>query len=200
MSQEGREEVVAYVTNSNIDTEKGVSADTGYQLRPPPPSVDLSKLEGDGDANWMLQEKMPFAKFRKASQRVKFHFPRNGQALNNLADEWLCFSDGSKFNNSSIGFVADMFPQIVEKYRDQSQGPFWYPTLLLNLDIKKTLPSEGAKWLAIRAQIKQIKNGRMDIEVQVHDAEGELVALSNHVCFVLDAARNMATRKPATKM
>ncbi|KAF2176716.1 hypothetical protein K469DRAFT_722114 [Zopfia rhizophila CBS 207.26] len=155
MSQDGREEVLAYVTNSNIDTEKGVSFDTGYSLCPPPPPVDLTKLENDEDKNWIAQAKMPFAKFRKASTRVKFHFPRSGQAMTSLADEWLCFADGSNFTNTSLGFVVDMFPQIIESYRDQSQGPFWYPTMLLNLDIKKALPPDGVKWLAVRVQMKK---------------------------------------------
>lgn len=195
MSQEGREEVIAYATNSNIDTEQGVSFDTEYKLQPPPVSVVLRDLAKDTDKNWYLEENMPFPKFRKASHQVKFYFPRNGQIQTNIADEWLCFRDGSNFTNSSIGFVADMFPLIVEAYRDQSQGPFWYPTLLLNLDVKKSLPPEGVKWLAIRVQTKKVKNGRMDLEVHVHDEQGDLVALSHHVTFVLDAARNTAARK-----
>lgn len=194
MEQEGRQEIIAYVTNSNIDKEEGFSFDTEYTLSPPVLSVDLAKLEEDTDPNWKRQGEMPFAKFRKASGKVVFHFPRNGQALKSGADEWLCFSDGTNFNNTSIGFVADMFPQIIERHRDQNQGPFWYPTLLLNLDIKKSLPPEGVKWLQIRVEMKKIKNGRMDLEVFVHDAEGDLVALSHHVGFVLDASRNTAAR------
>jgi hypothetical protein len=35
----------------------------------------------------------------------------------------------------------------------------------------------------------------------VHDAQGDLVALSHHVGFVLDASRNTAARtKPDSKM
>lgn len=195
MSQDGREEVLAYVINSNMITEEGASFDTGYVMTPPAPSVDLRRLEIDEDSEWYHQKKMPFAKFRKASQRVKFHFPRKHQAEQNFADEWLCFSDGSTFTQSSIAFVADMFPQIIESFRDQSQGPFWYPTLLLNLDIKKALPLEGVKWLQVRVQMKRVRNGRMDIDVHIHDADGELVALSNHVGFVVDASRNTAARR-----
>lgn len=197
MSQEGREEVVAYVTNSNMDLEDGVSYDTGYKLNPPRPPVDLGQLDHDNDANWEMLKVYPFAKFRKATQKVKFFFPRKEKVIQGVADEWLCFSDGSNFNNSSIGFVADMFPQIVESFRDKSQGPFWYPTLLLNLDIKKSLPPQGVKWLGVRVQLKKVKNGRMDIDVQVHDEEGDLVALSSHVGFALNASRNTATRRKA---
>ncbi|KAF2441039.1 hypothetical protein P171DRAFT_456952 [Karstenula rhodostoma CBS 690.94] len=201
MSQEGREEVLAYATNSNIDTEQGVSFDTEYKLHPPPPSVVLSQLAKDEDKNWHLEDDMPFANFRKATRQVKFHFPRNGQIKPSIADEWLCFRDGSNFTNSSIGFVADMFPLIIENYRGHGQGPFWYPTLLLNLDVKKSLPPEGVKWLAIRVQTKKVMNGRMDLEVHVHDEQGDLVATSHHVAFVLDVARNTAARsKPDTKI
>jgi hypothetical protein len=35
----------------------------------------------------------------------------------------------------------------------------------------------------------------------VHDAEGDLVALSHHVGFILDASRNLAARrKPDAKI
>ncbi|KAL5121891.1 hypothetical protein ACEQ8H_000106 [Pleosporales sp. CAS-2024a] len=197
MEQDGRQEIAAYVTNSNIDKEEGFSFDTEYKLSPPVLPVDLEKLEQDTDPNWKRQKQMPFAKFRKASNKVQFHFPRAGQPTKSSADEWLCFSDGSNFNNTSIAFVADMFPLILEQHRDQKQGPFWYPTLLLNLDIKKSLPKEGVKWLQIRVEMKKAKNGRMDLEVFVHDAEGDLVALSHHVGLVLDASRNTAARTKA---
>lgn len=198
VSRSGRQEIIAYVTNSNMDKEVGFSFDTEYKLSPPVLPADLAKLEQDTDPNWKREGEMPFAKFRKASNRVIFHFPRQGHALKSGADEWLCFSDGSNFDNTSIGFVADMFPQVIERHRDQSQGPFWYPTLLLNLDIKKSLPAEGVKWLQVRVEMKKIKNGRMDLEVYVHDAEGDLVALSHHVGFVLDASRNTAARSTSS--
>jgi hypothetical protein len=201
MEQDGRQEVIAYVTNSNMDTEEGFSYDTQYQLSPPPPTIDFAKAEKDMDPNWKRVEEMPFAKFRKATQQVIFHFPRDKQVAPSVADEWLCWSNGENFTDSSIGFVADMFPQIVETLKDEKSRPFWYPTLLLNLDIKKSLPPGGVKWLQIRVGMKKIKNGRMDLEVFVHDAEGELIAQSHHVGFVLDASRNTAARrKPDAKI
>ena len=140
-------------------------------------------------------------------------------------DEWICFSrEGQRFTQESLGFVSDLFPQIVEhRYsaaevaagmRDEdavsrqpqsqeadSQKPlaaeksewarFWYPTILLNLDIKKALPTEGVEFLFLRVRAKQIKNGRFDLEVTILDETGDLVALSTHVALVLGSERNM---------
>jgi len=68
---------------------------------------------------------------------------------------------------------------------------FWYPTILLNLEIKKALPPEGAEWLFVRVRSKVIKNGRMDLDIVVIDESGDIVALSQHVALVLGAERNM---------
>ena len=123
----------------------------------------------------------------------------------------------------SLGYVADTFPQIVEAYRDKDDdalrstrsstndsqtndmshtelpkkhwAQFWYPTLLLNLDVKKVLPPEGIEWLFLRVRAKQIQNGRLDLEVVILDEEGDLVALSNHVALIVNSERNMAKRK-----
>ena len=72
---------------------------------------------------------------------------------------------------------------------------FWFPTLVLNLDIKKALPQEGVEWLFARVYSKQIKNGRFDLEVVIMDAEGDIVALSHHSCLAVSAARNITRNK-----
>jgi len=194
MSQDGREEILAYVINSNIAAESGYSMDTEYKLNPPRPPVDFAKLKENKDENWVQWSDMPLIKFRKAAAKVKWHLPRKGQPHKSITDEWLCFSDGTRFNQSSLGFVADMFPSIVETYKPKGSGANWYPTLLLNMDIKKALPAEGVEWLSARVQMKQVKNGRMDIDLQIHDMEGDLIAVSHHVALILDASRNTAAR------
>lgn len=208
-SAEMREEVVGYITNSNITTENGITLKTDFELLPPPPPVNISKLSQGTDENWALQSAMPFASFRKASQKVKFHFPRHGQVMRSIGDEWVCFTNRDKFTNEALGYVSDMFPMPVEQFRDQANpydistppdlttkkpARFWYPTLLLNLDIKKALPEEGVEWLFVRVRTKQIKNGRMDLEVIIMDESGDIVALSHHVTLILDSSRNTAAR------
>ena len=134
-------------------------------------------------------------------------------------DEWLCFSrPGERFTQESLGYVADTFPQIVENcfpaaeviaspsdnaedtessrqetlaQQTKQVATFWYPTLLLNLDIKKILPSEGAEFLFVRVMSKKIKSGRMDVELVILDEDRDLVALSTHVVLILGSERNL---------
>ncbi len=82
------------------------------------------------------------------------------------------------------------------KSPEASQPPnFWYPTLLLNLDVKKALPDEGVEWLFVRVDTKQIKNGRMDLDIVIMDAAGDIVALSHHIALAVSVERNVSRRK-----
>ncbi|KAI9821579.1 MAG: hypothetical protein M1832_003253 [Thelocarpon impressellum] len=218
LSQAEREEVAGYITNSNIATEAGLSLETDWALQPGPPPVDLVRLRQDGDPRWAAQEEMPFASFRKAATKVDVFLPRSGQQHRSLADEWIRFANGERFTNESLGYVADSWPQVVESFRP-ADGPdileglqpeagaknkgwatHWYPTLLLNLDVKKSLPADGVEWLFVRVRAKSIKNGRFDLEVVILDDTDDVVALSHHVCLIVSAARNIAARSgPADK-
>ncbi|KZF24623.1 hypothetical protein L228DRAFT_245601 [Xylona heveae TC161] len=227
MAQDDREEVVAYATNSNFALETGPSLPTHWALHPAPDRVDLSKLRAGQDANWEELRDLPYAEFRKALTQIRMFLPRWGQKMKSLSDEWICFRNGEKFTNASVGYVCDAWPQVIESYRaretetkqanDQAKGilpslssgtdpdellspsrRLWYPTVLLNLDIKKPLPEEGVEWLFARVQAKQIQNGRYDVEIVILDETGDIVALSHHVCLILGAERNMAARKKNT--
>lgn len=48
---------------------------------------------------------------------------------------------------------------------------------MLNLDIKKPLPNGGVEWLFVRVATKQIRKGRMDLDIVILDEGGEIVAL-----------------------
>ncbi|KAF4630662.1 hypothetical protein G7Y89_g7475 [Cudoniella acicularis] len=214
LSQSGRNEVVGYFTNSNMDTETGVSFTTSYRLQPAPEPVGLNLLSQDKDKNWACQTSMPFASFRKATSKTQFFFPRSGQRTKSSADEWIRLRSGEKWTNASLGYVCDMWPMPIEAFirgenpydgkntligPDRKEKPtirrMWYPTMLLNVDFKKTLPEEGVEWLFVRVEAKQIKNGRMDLEVIIMDTEGDIVALSHHVALAVGSERNLAERR-----
>ncbi|KAI1430388.1 thioesterase-like superfamily-domain-containing protein [Xylaria sp. FL1777] len=214
LTQDGREEVVAYLTNANMATESGHTLQTGWSPNPPLPAppTDFAKLAAQGeDANWVLLKGLPHPKLRKAVNRVQMYVPRNGQVQPNLVDEWMRLESGERFPMEGVGFVSDMWPQIIEglvlrrqeaerkkqpgaKEGDGGMVWLWYPTLTLNLDIKKALPPEGVEWLHVRVHTKHVKNGRYDYEVVVYDDAGDMVALSHHVAMVVDGSRNMAKR------
>lgn len=202
--------VVGYLTQSNMFTETGVSLPTNWKLAPPPlPLRSTAALRQGEDPKWVLQDK-PFPKFRKASQHVFTYLPREKRLAEAGVDEWLCFPNpDEKFTQESLGFVADTFPQAAESSFtaadvtaslsiDAHQGAqksqvasFWYPTILLNLDVKKALPAEGVEFLFVRVRSKKIEKGRFDIELVILDESGDLVASSNHVALILGSERNI---------
>lgn len=218
LSQGDREEVVGYITHSHLAREEGVSFDTDWALHPAPLTVDFSKLESDSEPNWVRRTFSPFPEFRKVVTQCKYWSPRAGQTSSATVDQLMCLREPQeRFTNDSLGFVVDVFPQIIEAFLLQElhvdateqerqaflakRGKLWYPTLLLNLDVKKLLPSEGVKYLFLRLQAKVIKNGRYDLEIVVKDATGDIVALSHHVCLAVSSTRNLAQRrKPDAKM
>lgn len=175
-----------------------------------PLSSTLSALESGQDPAWAELPSWPNTKFRKATGQIRSWFPTSGQPAMNIYDEWMCLRDPSeRWTNEKLGYIVDLFPQICERFvldgedqysptlnaKNAKHLPYWYPTLLLNLEVKKALPEEGVKFLFTRLQTKAIKNGRYDLEVVVMDEGGDIVALSHHVCFVVSADRNTSARR-----
>ena len=214
--------VVGYFTQSNINTETGMSVTLPHTLHPAPPILtSVNALREGTEPQWKLH-KNQFSKFRKAGQHLLTYLPRIGQA--GVIDQWLTLANGDKFTQESLGFVVDSFPSMLEtahtsgefsnelqrlaKGAPQVTKPegsrnhgyvgersqwarFWYPTVLLNMEIKKALSQEGSEWLLSRVKAKQIHNGRMDIEIIIFDQAREIVALSNHVALIVPAERNV---------
>ncbi|KAI9667989.1 MAG: hypothetical protein M1821_000809 [Bathelium mastoideum] len=73
--------------------------------------------------------------------------------------------------------------------KDISTPSFVYSTSSLHLEIKKALPREGVEWLFMRAQVTEIKSGRLDATVYICNEKLELVALSHQVIFIFNRAR-----------
>lgn len=210
LSQSGKDRVVGYLTNSDMTAATGLSMDTSWTMDPPVAPIDLRAVDAGHDLNWIPCPIMPFREFRPAAEQVNFILPRHGQPREcAVVDQWVRLINGQKFTDTSLGYVVDNFVQIIE-VRTQDLDPYyhangtpqatsWFPTLLLNLDIKKPLPEQGVEWLFVRVQTKQVKNGRYDLEVIVLDEAGDLVALSHHICMILSADRNTAGRSVTTR-
>lgn len=216
LTQNGREEVMGYFIHSNMHKADGPTYDTHWKLEPPPRPVDINAMIQGSDKNWAERKVMPFASFRKASTNMRSFYPRGGQIDRSIADQWMGYKNGEKITNVSLGLLSDLFPMLpetflaeVDPYSVEAEAAgrdteaefkkgrvanFWYPTLLLNLDIKKVLPEGGVDFLSSRVRAKVIKDGRYDLEVIMMDQEGDVVCLSHHVCMILPASRNLAKR------
>ena len=111
------------------------------------------------------------------------------------------------FGHVDLCYLADMFPPLPESLRHvpgnainmpeewvgtKQLMPAWYPTLSYNVDIKKTPPKEGWKWLFVRiSSVGGVRGGRFDEFVEIFDEMGELVALSTQIALVVGAERNL---------
>ncbi|KAJ6184349.1 hypothetical protein N7519_005650 [Penicillium mononematosum] len=182
-------------------------------------SVNLEALGRTGtDGAWTKLD-APFAEFRKAAAQIELFGPGAGDAQQKRSgnmgiDQWARFRPGGDVNgrwtDAAVAYLIDMFPMALDGFDTmsataaakesgtslaQEKAKFWYPTVTLNVDMKKHLPAEGVEWLYSRVVTKVVRDGRTDLEVTVLDEAGEVIALSTQVGLVVSASRNIGTRK-----
>ncbi|PQE25374.1 thioesterase family protein [Rutstroemia sp. NJR-2017a BBW] len=220
-----RRTILAYTSHTNLHTFTGITIPTAYEASPaaaPTPSPDFKLLETqDRDDNWELS-RLPDPP-GPLSYLLKWHFylPRGEPLVPGTTDMWIRLANGERITQSALAYVADAFPHNLHMYlaapelralieaqqkqagsKAKGQGgteeraSLWFPTLVMNLEVKMALPEEGVEWLAVRVTAKQIKDGRFDMDLMIRDVDGEIVALSQQVAMILSIERNTANRKP----
>lgn len=182
-------------------------------------NIDFAALADKGsDGDW---EKLdpPFPEFRKAASQLELFGPGKGamqqKRTGSMAiDQWARFRPNGDVNgrwtDATIPYLIDMFPMALDGFDTVSadaeakakgekvsemKAKFWYPTVTLNVDMKKHLPAEGVEWLYSRIVTKVVRDGRTDLDVTVLDQNGDVIALSTQVGLVVSASRNVGTRK-----
>lgn len=188
-----------------------------------PPSVivtpDNVSLSPDNatQSKWRQTGPTDWAKFRRVEHQCITFGPTSALMKPGVLDQWArlrTVTSGSsaagngKWTNETLPFLSDWFPAGLEQVGYQALyssasppstrtkiPPFWYPTVTLNIDFKKSLPPQGVDWLYSRVVMKSVRNGRMDIEVIIMDEQGEIVALCSHIGLVVPIERNTSGRK-----
>ncbi|KAG6357473.1 hypothetical protein INS49_013350 [Diaporthe citri] len=164
----------------------------------------------------------------RSLQNWKFYIPREGPLAPGVLDMWARLSSGERIAQGALAYLVDSYPYNLHEFlaapelrellqasrkgeaagdtpegrdlkaKDENRAGMWFPTVVMNLEVKKALPEEGVEWLAVRVTSKQIKDGKFDLDVSVRDVDGELVALSHHVAMILSIERN--TRKSKSSL
>ncbi|KAK6206495.1 hypothetical protein LQW54_007677 [Pestalotiopsis sp. IQ-011] len=171
----------------------------------------------------------PAAKFVRSLQNWHFYLPHQEPLVPGVLDMWIRLASGGNITQGMIPYIADSFPfnmhtflaapeqrrlllakpsetddsrkgqQKELKERNEERASLWFPTLVMNLEVKSPLPKEGTEWLAVRITSKQIKDGRFDLDILIRDTEGEIIALSHHVAMILSVERNAGRDDSSTK-
>ncbi|KAK4171681.1 thioesterase-like superfamily-domain-containing protein [Triangularia setosa] len=206
-----RTEITAYLTMTDLSREQGLTLPTIWSLPSKTPTPDFSLLKvKKQDDHWReldLGSSGTFGTYARVLDNCHFYFPKRGQEHQSVIDLWMRFKVPSEgFTNSSLGLVSDAFPYVVEAFRpapgSKTDKPFkanvmfWYPTIVMSLELKRSLPeTKAVQWLRLRMQCKEIRNGRLDLEVVIMDEKGELVGVSNQVNLILGSERNTGGRE-----
>lgn len=88
---------------------------------------------------------------------------------------------------------------IVRKSPFEDRNSLWFPTIVMNMEVKKLLPKEGVQWVHVQVTSKQVKDGKSDMEFVVRDTSGEIIALSQHVSMIVSMKKNLKDRDAAAK-
>ncbi|KAL0640254.1 hypothetical protein Q9L58_000533 [Maublancomyces gigas] len=144
-------------------------------VQPEPP---LGRIIDVRPAMWKLRYRVPRGAADGSTDDVKC-----------VREQWVSLVDGERIVTSTLGFLADMFQPLPENYPETVRSN-WYPTLSLSIEIKRVAPPEGWEWLFCRVHSREIRNGRMDINVDIFDEESRLVAVAHQVAIIVTSDRN----------
>ncbi|KAJ5291516.1 thioesterase family protein [Penicillium angulare] len=184
------------------------------------PSVsDFEALKTNGADKVWEKSKLPKAYATMMPSLAHWHFyvPRNEPLSPGVLDMWIRLASSERITQSTLAYVVDSFPHNMHNFlaapalrellnappdrsgdsdvkeireKDQQRAEMWFPTVVMNMEVKTALPDDGIEWLAVRVLSKQIKDGKFDLEVLVRDPDGAIIALSHHVGMILNIVQS----------
>ncbi|KAI9303361.1 thioesterase-like superfamily-domain-containing protein [Cunninghamella echinulata] len=108
----------------------------------------------------------------------------------------LTFSDGRSVDYKSLALFADFM--ITPPFLLGStywNGPIWCPTMQLELQFKRPLSSSSnLKEVLVHFCAPHIINSRFDLDGEIYDTDGNVLAITKHQCLVVDWTRNISTK------
>lgn len=197
---------------SDSVSEIGISVPTEWNVNGSWPGALplLGRASGSrtGQGEW---EKVTIAhpEFRRASNRVELYEGKGNVTLGSGVAQWARLRpqdpEGGieNWTMESVALISDILPTALgrlERAVQEKAGkptPVWFPTLALNIDFKRFTLGHSNEWLYSHIHTKSVKNGRMDVEIVILDAAGDLVAVATQAALVMSSERNTAQKSEA---
>ncbi|GAM33791.1 hypothetical protein TCE0_013f00950 [Talaromyces pinophilus] len=168
--------------------------------------IDFKALVQEGrDGAWALGPRAPIAMhamkhLKLFSPSHTLSTKTLEERTKQVVDQWAQFTPGGKparWSNEAVIYLADSFPVALarmgamettrllalEGKEEAAKStieprfyPFWYPTIMMNIDLKARLPPEGVEWLHSRVMTRTLHGNRADLDVLILDQKGTLVS------------------------
>ncbi|KAE8356624.1 thioesterase-like superfamily-domain-containing protein [Aspergillus coremiiformis] len=171
---------VGIVTYADISTENGLTQHGPSAFAVPLPNRDTECVKIDD----------PVVDSTPVTSKLNWVSPKSTSGLwghrvgGHHREVWVSFRDGSKISGLlHLAMLSDMPLQPAATHQAGFYAKYALSTLCMTVEFKKR-PGPSTQWVMIRSDSHVVSNGRYDINVQIHDEEGDILALSNHVVYV----------------
>ncbi|KAL3435514.1 thioesterase-like superfamily-domain-containing protein [Aspergillus tetrazonus] len=185
---------IAIATFANLDNEKGLTQDSTQSKQSgahPLPSRETDCVTIDD----------PVVDATPVTRKLHWVAPRSADGLwghrlgGHQREVWLSFRDGSPISDLlHLALLADMPLQPPATHTAGFYSRYALSTLCLSVEFKKR-PGPSTKWVLVRSNSHRVVDGRYDVNVQILNEEGEILALSNHVVYISDLRKNSKRAK-----
>ncbi|KAI9487814.1 MAG: thioesterase-like superfamily-domain-containing protein [Benjaminiella poitrasii] len=172
---EWHDKVQCIFTMGNMDSEQGPIF--YYKNRLPPSTEHLEPY------NYIFMGEYLTTHFDMSSFFESDTKPGNPEVTQTMA-----FSDGRPIDFKSIPYWCDMFvtppamlgPAVLD-------GPVWCPTMQLEVQFKR---KPSGKQILAHFLVPHIINGRFDLDGEIYNEKGEILATTRHQCLIVPWSRN----------
>ncbi|ORZ23403.1 thioesterase-like superfamily-domain-containing protein [Absidia repens] len=185
-------------TMGNMDTESGK---THYHNNPKAPSRDKmipTKYAFMGEFFNAQVDPSTFPRSSKTNQPILSR-PFNGVDAQDVVIEGkpelsqcMSFADGRPMDLKAMGLMVDLFmtPPLLLGTTFWN-GAIWCPTMQLEIQFKR-IPQTHE--ILAHFTVPHIINNRFDLDGEIFDADGNILAVTKHQCLVVDWSRNVSSK------
>ncbi|GAB1191901.1 hypothetical protein APSETT444_001085 [Aspergillus pseudonomiae] len=171
---------VGIVTCANISKEEGLTQHSKPAFAVPLPDRHTECVKIDD----------PVVDSTPVTSKLNWVSPKAANGLwghrvgGHHREVWVSFRDGSNISDHlHLALLSDMPLQPAATHQAGFYFKYALSTLCMTVEFKKR-PDPSTQWVMIRSNSHLVANGRYDVNIQILDEEGNILALSNHVVYV----------------